>query len=351
MTEPRKVYLTRAGQHGEDEEYALDHDLAIIGYQAVPSMEGAKTYEGFVELVKKYIPDAKKGAIGNFAGQLHAFAIAMTEGDLAVLPRKTTSQIALGRVTGPYKYRKIGGNYRHTRAVEWIRPDLPRTAFGQDLLYSFGAFLTVCRISRNDAELRIAAVLDGKPDPGTSEKPMKPGKKDPIDEIGLKVVEVDLLQQAHDQIVSHIQSRFHGHALARLVDAVLRADGWMTRVSPPGADGGVDILAGRGALGLDAPRLCVQVKSQNTAADVTVYRTLRGTMGAFKAEQGLLVCWGGFNKAVHREAREGHFAVRIWDSGDLVEAIYRNYEQLPAEIQAELPLKRVWMLVKEEAGQ
>ena len=29
---------------------------------------------------------------------------------------------------------------------------MPRTAFEQDLLHSFGAFMTVCNISRNDAE-------------------------------------------------------------------------------------------------------------------------------------------------------------------------------------------------------
>ena len=43
--------------------------------------------------------------------------------------------------------------------------------------------------------------------------------------------------------------------------------------------------------------------------------------------------------------------VRLWDSSDLVGAIYRNYERLPAEIQAELPLKRVWMLVVEEPAE
>jgi restriction system protein len=40
--------------------------------------------------------------------------------------------------------------------------------------------------------------------------------------------------------------------------------------------------------------------------------------------------------------------VRLWESRDLVEAVYRNYDRLPAEIQAELPLKKVWMLVMEE---
>ena len=162
---------------------------------------------------------------------------------------------------------------------------------------------------------------------------------------------LDLGQAAHDQIVAHIQSRFHGHALARLVDAVLVAEGWVTKLSPPGPDGGVDIFAGRGSLGLDQPRLCVQVKSQATPVDVTVYRTLQGSMQTFKAEQGLLVAWGGFNKVVLNEAKQGYFAVRLWESRDLVEAIYRNYPRLPAEIQAELPLKQVWMLVNEESGE
>ena len=52
---------------------------------------------------------------------------------------------------------------------------------------------------------------------------------------------------------------------------------------------------------------------------------------------------------MQRESRQGHFSVRLWDSRDLVEAIYRSYERLPAEIQAELPLKPVWMLVPEDS--
>ena len=184
--------------------------------------------------------------------------------------------------------------------------------------------MTVCNISRNDAARRVAAVLEGKPDPGQS----VPTKAPVPTEIDTPEAP-DLTLLAHDQIVKRIQSRFTGHALARLVDAVLQADGWETKISPPGADGGVDILAGRGSLGLDAPRLCVQVKSQNSPADVTVYRTLQGTMQTFKAEQGLLVCWGGVNKVVLAESRQGHFMVRLWDSRDLVRAIYRTYERLP----------------------
>jgi restriction system protein len=341
-----KVYLARAGGNGEDENYALDNGVAILDFREYPSLAGAKEYEDIVSIVKAATPGIKPRAAGNFAGQLWAFALAMQQGDIVVLPRKLTSQIALGRVKGSYTYAKVGSEFRHIRKVEWIRPDVPRSVFGQDLLRSFGAFMTVCNITRNDAQERIAAVLQGKPDPGFV--PSTAGVPKPESVVGEdEAPGHDLALAANDQIVAHIQSRFHGHALSRLVDAVLVADGWTTKVSPPGPDGGVDIFAGRGPFGLDAPRLCVQVKSQNSPADVTVYRTLQGSMQSFKAEQGLLVCWGGFNKVVLTEAKQGHFSVRLWESSDLVSAIYRTYEKLPAEIQAELPLKRVWMLVKE----
>ena len=349
MKDKPKVYLIRAGRNGEDEECALENNLAVIGFQDVLSLEGAGDYDAVVKLVKDALPDEKPRAIGNRAGQLWAFSIGIQDGDIIVLPRKLTSQIAIGRVTGPYRYQRVNDAFRHTRPVKWLQTDLPRTTFEQDLLYSFGAFLTVCNISRNDAARRVAVVLEGKPDPGYStsstSSTVSPSLADDSEPLP------DLSQVAHDQIVARIQFRFKGHEMSRLVDAVLRADGWMTKVSPPGPDGGVDILAGRGSLGLDAPRLCVQVKSQNSPADVTVYRTLQGTMQTFKAEQGLLVCWGGFNKVVLAESRQGYFAVRLWNSRDLVEAIYRNYERLPEEIQAELPLKRVWTLVPEEPAE
>lgn len=64
-------------------------------------------------------------------------------------------------------------------------------------------------------------------------------------------------------------------------------------------------------------------------------------MSTFKADEGLLVSWGGFTRAVKQEARLSFFSVRLWDSDSLIDAIERLYEKLPGELQAELPLKRV----------
>lgn len=152
-----------------------------------------------------------------------------------------------------------------------------------------------------------------------------------------------------DAILKFIQTKFKGHGLARLVDAVLRAQGYKTEVSPPGPDGGVDILAGSGSLGFDQPRLCVQVKSGGAAEGQKTFNELLGVVSKFASQQGLLVSWGGFTNPVKLDARKDFFRIRLWNQGDVVDAVLQNYERLDDEIKAELPLKRIWVIVNDEA--
>ena len=108
----------------------------------------------------------------------------------------------------------------------------------------------------------------------------------------------------------------------------------------------MDLLAGSGPLGFDSPRLAVQVKSSKTPESVYALRELQGVLKAFGADHGLLVCWSGFNKAVEAEARKAFFLIRLWSANDIVDAILENYDRLEPEFQAELPLRRVWVLTK-----
>ena len=41
--------------------------------------------------------------------------------------------------------------------MKWIAEAVPRANFGKDLLNTFGAFMTICRVQRNNADARIAA--------------------------------------------------------------------------------------------------------------------------------------------------------------------------------------------------
>ena len=157
----------------------------------------------------------------------------------------------------------------------------------------------------------------------------------------------NLEEAARDEILKFIEANFKRHDLARLVDAVLRAQGYKTEVSPPGPDGGVDILAGSGSLGFDQPRLCVQVKSGGGTEGQRTFNELLGVVSKFASQQGMLVSWGGFTNPVRADAKKDFFRIRLWDQGDLVDAVLQNYERLDAEIKAELPLKRIWVVVKD----
>jgi restriction system protein len=103
-------------------------------------------------------------------------------------------------------------------------------------------------------------------------------------------------------------------------------------------------------MGFETPKLAVQVKSSDAPADVSVVRELQGVMPRFGAERGLVVTWGGFKESVVREARQLYFTIRLWDAGDIVNALQKNYTRLPPELQAELPLKQLWALVPGEGG-
>jgi restriction system protein len=335
------IWLVRAGKHGEREDFALANNVAVIGWNELPDMSGIKTRKELLELLQKTYPNEKDKTLMNWEAQLWAFIQRIKPGDLVALPLKRRSAIALGRVEGAYTYKGDNpSSAQHNLSVKW-ESELPRAQFGQDLLYSLGSAQTVCRIERNNAEERIKNLLVGKKD-----TPLKP--PDIASEESGEETDFDVEQYARDQIVKYINSKFKGHDLQQLVGAILQAQGYTIRIAPEGPDGGVDIIAGRGALGFEPPRLAVQVKSSDSPVDVGVLRELQGVMSAFGADLGLVVAWGGYRGSVEKEAARQFFKIRLWDSSDLVSMLQTYYEQLPDDIQAELPLKRIWALVPEE---
>lgn len=336
------LWVVKGGRMGEREDRFLERSLIGIGWEDVPDLDQFSTRDALKDVYRGAYPGESEVKVGLQTGQLWAFSHAMKDGDLVVVPLKTRGQIAIGRVSGPYRHATdLGADMLHVRPVKWIRTDFPRPDFDKDLLFSFGSFLGVSTVSRNNAEARVEAIVSGKAAPTPSKLGEPPAEADD---------EVDLEETGRDQIVDLIQKRFKGHGLGRLVDAVLRAQGFATRVSPPGPDGGVDIVAGAGAMGFDGPRIVVQVKSQYAPADVTILRELKGTMADYRADQGLLVCWGGFKDTLRREAKNDYFKIRLWDQQDLLDAIFTHYDRFDEDLRAELPLKRVWAVARDALG-
>lgn len=327
------LWLVRAGKHGVQEQGALEHNVVVIGWNDFSDLSKVSDKEALADIYAQLYPSSTKRKAASTVGQIWRFIREIQKGDLVAVPLKTQSGITIGQVEGDYEFRKLTENIKHTRRVKWLKT-FPRSAFDQDILYSLGAIMTVCRIERNDAENRIRKMLHLGNGNGGNDNGKPNG-------------EIDVEEYARDQIVKYIAAKFKGHELARLVDAVLRAQGYVTRQSPPGPDGGIDILAAGGPLGFDQPRVCVQVKSSTSQVDVKILRELQGVLSNVRADQGLLVSWGGFNGPTIKEARDAFFSIRLWDQGALLEEIFKYYDRFDDELKAELPLKRIWGLVVE----
>jgi restriction system protein len=335
------LWVVRAGRHGEQEDTAVKERLVCHAWNELPDYSGVRSKEELRSLYRKTYPRESEKQVISGLGQVWRFAREIQKGDLVALPLKTESAFAFGRITGEYQYKKVAPNVMHIRSVEWLKT-VPRSALPKDILFSMNAALTVFRVYRKDAENRVNKIL--------ALTPLAPEVTTENAEVEAEGDDtVNLEETASDEILKFIQDKFKGHDLARLVDAVLRAQGYKTEVSPPGPDGGVDILAGSGSLGFDQPRLCVQVKSGSGAEGQKTFNELLGVVSKFASQQGLLVSWGGFTNPVRLDARKDFFRIRLWNQGDLVDAVLQNYERLDDEIKAELPLKRIWALVNDEA--
>lgn len=342
----RRLWLVRLGRHGEQEAHALAANELLLGFPT-GDLSKANDRNAILEVLRAALPNTKPKALLNFGSQLDQFCNRMQLGDLVIVPFKTKREIYIGQISGSY----VDVSGRPSRAVKWLKEELPRSLFRKDLLFSFSASMTVCEISRNDALKRVQAVLEHGKDPGFegSVADAKVNLRSETEGLGNELEDdspEDLAEIGRDQIEKYISSHFAGHDLTRLIAAILRAQGYLVNVSPPGPDRGIDIVAGRGPLGFDPPRVVVQVKTG--AADQPTLQALIGSVQDTHADHGLLVSWKGFTSAVETRTNDLYFRIRFWGRAEIIEALLQVYDRLPEELRAELPLRQVWALVPEE---
>jgi restriction system protein len=157
------LWKVEAGKHGEQESRILEQNVVAIGWNDLGDLSNVKSYEELKKLFMETYPEKKPKTADNQAGQIWAFKARIQPDDWAAVPLMSRSAIAVGVVQSDYEYRRdLGEIVHHTRRVKWVRTDIPRTNFDQDLLYSLGPIMAVYQITRNDAENRVHRIVEGK---------------------------------------------------------------------------------------------------------------------------------------------------------------------------------------------
>ena len=133
-----------------------------------------------------------------------------------------------------------------------------------------------------------------------------------------------------------------------LVAALLRAmNYYVSWVSPPGRDGGIDILAYTDPLGTKPPRIKVQVKRR---ADKTNVEGLRSFMALLGDEDvGLFVSTGGFTSDAEAEARtQEKRKITLLGLERLFDLWVEHYQKISEPDKQLLPLKPIYYLAPAE---
>ena len=347
-----RAWVIRAGAHGEHEQWNIDHERATVGWREIGDIGGCASKAEVHELLFQTYPGDLDKRLANYASQLWALLDSISVGDLIILPSKIRrGYVWFGRATGRYGYDATNPNPERRKflPVDWAADPISRSSIGADLLNSLNASQTVFSPSRNDAVNRLTNVAETGIDPGADDLDsvdavsLTPDLKHEDDDDVTDPVPTPTLDSIADRVRAHVTENFKGHDLTWLVSDILTAHGFHCEVSPPGPDGGVDIVAGMGPLGMDAPIVVVEVKSEPNAIDSRVVRGLHSAREQHKANQALLVAWGGLTGPARREFRTDR-AFRVWDGDDLLSELFYTYDDLPAETKSRIPLTQAWVL-------
>ena len=134
------------------------------------------------------------------------------------------------------------------------------------------------------------------------------------------------------------------HDFQDLVADLLKAMGYhVSWVSPPGKDGGVDILAYNDPLGTKPPRIKVQVKRVGQRVPTDTLRAFSSLIG--NNDVGLFVSTGGFTKDAEEFARiQETRKITLIDLDKLVELWVQFYDKLEDSARRRLPLTPIYFL-------
>ena len=129
-----------------------------------------------------------------------------------------------------------------------------------------------------------------------------------------------------------------------LVAALLRAMGYhVSWIAPPGRDGGIDILAHTDPLGINMPRIKVQVKRRTDKISVEGLRSFMAVLG--DQDVGLFVSAGGFTREAEHEARtQEKRKITLLGLEQLFDLWLEHYAKVDEADRQLLPLKPVYFL-------
>lgn len=327
----KKGWMVRAGEGGYLISEFEKANCVAIGWNELGDMANIKDRDELKERMTEIWSDWSEVKLGNNVGQVYKFLFEISEGDILISYDTSKREYLVGEATGRYKYEPNRiPVYDQTIPVKWLRR-VSRDDLSIESRNSLGSALSV--FSLGDHVLgEINTILKG-------EKPLEV-KAEPDEEAELGLLERDIEERSNEFIKDKIL-KLEWEEMQDFAAGILRGMGYRTKVSEPGPDGGKDIIASPDGLGIQQPRIKVQVKHRKKERiGVDGIRSFIGVLR--QHEIGLFVSTGGFTKESRTEAEKAQTPITLISLEDLVSLYKQNYEKLDPDTKALVPLKRIY---------
>jgi restriction system protein len=328
----RRSWLIRPPKVGGFDERAITSGIVTGEFGVRQDLSDHLESDAILDEVTEANPKDKIGHVEAYAKQLHALMNEIQPGDLILHPHGQRKNVAIGIMRSGSFQDEDG---RPGREVEWLRINIEKATLKPDLHHSMAAGAQVCEISRNNTTLRLEALVSEGVDPGPA--------LESADTKGTFNMET-LIPVLEDRMRAQVGSSFAGHDLAALVGCLLEVDGYQTKISPPGPDGGCDLIASRGGLGIEGPTIAGQVKSGDIVSNEQTLQGLRGVIQARGADKGLLVSWSGVTRPVAKELRSLQLQIAYWDANEICRRLIRDYDKMPLWVRDRVRVRLVPIL-------
>lgn len=332
-----EMWMVRAGQGAALVDVYLTQGIVTIGWLYNQDLGRVSDRQELERRLRLEYPDQTDAQIRSGVSQVGRFLFDFQIGDMVLTYDPSQRVYHVGAITGDYAYRPDlnlvapDAHHQQTRAVQWTGK-VSRDDLSVGARNTLGAIMTIFLIN-DDVRAEIEALLSGEtvaPVPA-----VVPERSENLDEVRMSVAE-----NAHEFIKDKLL-KLSWDEMQDLVAGVLRGMGYKTRVAPRGPDRGRDIIASPDGLGLESPRIIVEVKHRkNEQIGSNQMRSFIGGLRA--ADRGLYVSTGGFAKEAKYEADRAQVPVTLLNLDDVAQLLVDNYESVDTDTRALIPLVRLY---------
>lgn len=164
------------------------------------------------------------------------------------------------------------------------------------------------------------------------------------EEVAEKLFDFEESEEAAWAQIADYLSTINPYDFQQLVAGLFRGMGYhINWISPPGKDGGLDIIAYNDPVGVTNPRIKIQVKRRQDKIRVEELRSFLALLGDH--DVGIFVNTAGFTKDTESEARtHNNRRITLIDLEKLYDLWVENYDKISDTYKKYLPLKPVYFL-------